>query len=226
MRFEGIVKSHLILRLVQVGICLFMVNVFHNIGQIDRLWQYKDDKFFKENPGKPVLFLSLNKPEYRIGEPVIYQDILLNDGETDIVFPVNIWDGNHGEEIYLQTFVALTNEKGETLHFTPFPLNANFFPYPIAIMTIKPHNMVPCFDCSHDLLEYVYSWGFSAAPVSFKDALKKNGVYYLQTIYSYSGNGEGRRTIYDYGVTHDSPPRPDLWNGVLLSNRVKFEIKP
>ena len=38
MRFESVGKSHLILRLVQVSICLFMVIVFHNLGQIDRLW--------------------------------------------------------------------------------------------------------------------------------------------------------------------------------------------
>ena len=172
------------------------------------------------------MLLSLNKLEYKVGEPIIFQNVLLNDGETDILFPVQIGFYNFGEEILLQSYVLLRNEKGELLPHEFPPYFPHYLPLPTGVLTIKPHNTVPCFDCSRDLLGYVDSWDFRADPISYKTALKTTGTYYLQTIYINRGFSDTVIMIHDYRVIRGTPFPRDLWKGVVVSNKVKFEIKP
>jgi hypothetical protein len=225
MRFETVGKSQLILRLVQILICLFMVIVFYNLGQYIQI-----PEIFKEatekDPGKPALFLSLDKSEYSVGEPTLYREVIINDGNSDIKFPVVLGDGELGYVTYFITYVTLTNEKGENIQFDIPPGNYRPLPLSIGIVTVKPREAVPCFGCTGNLLKYVLSSNTLLSIANYSNALKTPGSYYLQTVFFIPNGSDHVRIIQGNGVSYLTDSYPNFWKGVLLSNRVKFEIKP
>lgn len=225
MRFESVGKSHLILRLVQVSICFFMILVFYNLGQyiqIPFVYKIASEKY----PGKPVLILSLEKPIFSIGEPIEYRNVILNDGNTNITFPVLMGDGELGYAPFFMTTVILTNEKGEELPYDPPPGMVDFINPGVGIVTLKPHEIVPCYACHGDLQRYVFTDGSPLMLGNFGNALKKPGSYYLQTVFIYPRIYDHVRVLQGNGVSYLSPPVQNIWKGGLVSNKVKFEIKP
>jgi hypothetical protein len=225
MRFDGVGKSHLILRLVQILICLFLVMVFFNLGQYIQIPViYK--AVAEKDPGKPVLILSLEKPQFSIGEPIRYRDVILNDGNTNITFPVLMGDSELGFAPFFMTRVILTNEKGENLPYDLPPGFVDFLQPGVGFVTVKPHEAVPCYAGSGDLLRYVFTESRPLMLGNYSNALKNPGVYYLQTIFIYPRVSDRVRILQGNGVSYLSPPVQNVWKGELHSNKVKFEIKP
>jgi hypothetical protein len=225
MNSEDFQVDNLILRIVQIFFCLIMVFVLHGLGQyipVPEIYKGAAEKY----PGKPALILSLDKFEYSIGEPIIFRNLILNDGNTRITFPVTLGSGELGYIPFFQTSVILTNEKGEELPIES-PLGEPYYlPLPVGIVTVQPHDVVPCFGCMHNLLDPVSRWGHAHDSVIYKNALKIPGNYYLQTIYINVENPNRVRIIQGNGVSYLTDSYQNIWKSALLSNRVKFEIKP
>jgi hypothetical protein len=202
-----------------------MVNVFHNLGQYDEfpiLFKAEIEK----NPGHQVLILSLEKPLFSIGEPIRYKNIILNDGNTNITFPVLLSDREFGYVPYIWTTVNLTNGKGEKLPYDYPPGFIRFINPGVGIVTVKPHESVPCFDCGDNLLDYVFTESGPVMIGNYSNSLKTPGSYYLQTVLIYPRVYNRVRILQGNGVSYLSPPVQNVWKGELLSNKVKFEIKP
>ncbi len=225
MKSEDLKIDYLILRLVQAFIVLIMIMVFFGLGQF-RPIPYIDKIWADNNPGKPVLLLSLDKTDYKIGEPIIYREVVLNDGDSSIFFPVDLYHYKMDNGIGFHTSVILTDENGNKLPFEGLEGNINILPLSKFIVKVKPHESVPCFGCSYDLLGFVPSWDDKVLPVCYKTALKNPGYYYLQTVLISNEVDKYTRYIQENGFAYKSGPIPVPWKGVLLSNRVKFEIKP
>jgi hypothetical protein len=202
-----------------------MVLVFYNLGQyiqIPVIYKAVSEK----DPGKPVLILSLEKPQFSIGEPIRCKNIILNDGNTNIIFPVLLSDREFGYVPYFLTTVILTNEKGENLPYDYPPGFVEFINPGVGIVTLEPHEAVPCFDCGDNLLEYVFTESSPLMLGNYSNALKNPGSYYLQTILIYPRVSDHVRILQGNGVSYLSPPVQNVWKGELHSNKVKFEIKP
>jgi hypothetical protein len=174
-----------------ISILTFLVYILYPRLSIEYRWILHKTKF----SGEPSLLLSLNKPEYKVNEPINAQVVLLNEGEGDLLIASSIdYHFLHYAPIHFDFF--LFNEKNTELD----PLIPKFYiDYgdPVFV-NIGPHESVPCNTCKLSILDL------------YPNYLQIPGTYYLQAIYWNHLNPNDGRVA---------------WKGELKSNIVKFEIK-
>lgn len=175
------------------------------------------DRFIQSHPGKPVLLVAMEKEVYSSTDPINYHFILLNGGDQAISLPVlRCLDYDRLSEVnVIPHTLIVTDQDGVKV---PSMFNGEVIRIGSRCtgdaVKVFPHEVIPCVDCQNDARFWLVKGSSGSSffdKAEYARLLRQPGVYYLQVGYESGENQEINLPV---------------WKGLILSNRVRFEIKP